>query len=75
MFNYTHYLFLMQLSISHEVANLIDYGSRLLERLKEEGHGLSEMEIRILSSQLRKISIAVKQLDDSRWRDCNKEAA
>ena len=65
----------MNLSISHEIANFIDYGSRLLERLKTEGQELSEMEIRILSAQARKITMAVKQLEDSRWMDRNKHAA
>jgi hypothetical protein len=61
--------------ISHEVANFLDYGSRLLERLKTEGQELTYMELRILSTQLGKISTAVKQLDDSRWRGRNNQAA
>ena len=64
----------MDLSISHEVANFLDYGNRLSERLKTEGKGLSKMELRILSTQLRQLIIAVKQLDDPRWRD-HSEAA
>ena len=40
--------------VSHEVANFIDYGSRLLERLKTEGSELSYTELRILSKQLGK---------------------
>jgi hypothetical protein len=60
---------------SHDVANFIDYGTRLLERLKTEGSELSYTELRILSTQLGRISIAVKQLDDSRWRDRNNQAA
>jgi hypothetical protein len=58
----------MEFSISHEVANFLDYGSRLSERLKTKGKDLSKMELRILSAQLRQLSIAVKQLDDTRWR-------
>jgi hypothetical protein len=65
----------MQYSVSHEVANFLDYGSRLLERLKTEGQELSYMELRILALQLGRISGAVKQLDDSKWRHRNKEAA
>jgi hypothetical protein len=65
----------MDLSISHDVANFLDYGSRLLERLKTEGHDLSDMELRILSAQLRKLSMAVKQRHDTRWRDRNNDAA
>ena len=64
----------MDLSISHEVANFLDYGNRLSERLKTEWKGLSKMELRILSAQLRQLTIAVKQLDDPRWRD-HSEAA
>ena len=65
----------MGLSISHEVANFLDYGSRLSERLKTEGQELCEMEIRILSAQLNKIGTAVKQVHDGKWRDRKKEAA
>ena len=65
----------MESSVSHEVANFIDYGTRLLERLKTKGQDLSYMEIRILGAQLGKISTAVKQLDDNRCRHSNKEAA
>ena len=61
--------------VSHEVANFIDYGIRLLERLKTEGSELSYTELRILSTQLGRISAAVKQLDDSRWRHRNNQAA
>jgi len=57
----------MKYSVSHEVANFLDYGSRLLERLKTEGQHLSYMELRILALQVGKISGAVKQLDDSKW--------
>ena len=64
----------MDFSISHEVANFLDYGNRLSERLKTEGIGLSKMELRILSAQLQQLTIAVKQLDDARWRD-HSEAA
>ncbi len=64
----------MDFSISHEVANFLDYGSRLSERLKTEGKDLSKMELRILSAQLRQLSIAVKQLDDGRWRDRSEAA-
>ena len=64
----------MAFSISHEIANFLDYGSRLSERLKTEGKDLSKMELRILSTQLRQLTIAVKQLDDPRWRD-HSEAA
>ena len=65
----------MQYSVSHEVANFLDYGSRLLERLKAEGQELSYMELRILALQLGRISGAVKQLDDSKWRGRNNDAA
>jgi hypothetical protein len=65
----------MQYSVSHEVANFLDYGSRLLERLRTESQELSYMELRILALQLGRISAAVKQLDDSKWRDRNKDAA
>lgn len=54
----------MGLSISHEVADFLDYGSRLSERLNTEGQELSEMEIRILSAQLNKIGTEVKQVHD-----------
>jgi len=67
-------ILLMDFSISHEVANFLDYGSRLSERLKTEGKDLSKMELRILSAQLRQLSIAVKQLDDGRWRDRSEAA-
>ena len=65
----------MQFSVSHEVANFLDYGTRLLDRLSAEGQRLSYMEIRILSAQLNRISLAVKQIDDSGWRHRNNEAA
>ena len=65
----------MDFSVSHEVANFIDYGNRLLQRLKLQGTELSKMEVRILSQQLRQLSAAVKKLDDGRWRETNKEAA
>ena len=39
---------LMELSISHDAANFLDYASRLLQRLKVDGERLSEMERRIL---------------------------
>ena len=68
-------LVVMEFSVSHEVANFLDYGSRLLERLKREGQELSYVELRILASQLGRINCVVKQLDDSRWRHRNKEAA
>ena len=61
--------------VSHEVANFIEYGTHLLERLKTEGSELSYMELRILSTQLGRINTAVKQLDDSRWRHRNNQAA
>jgi hypothetical protein len=54
----------MGLSISHEVADFLDYGSRLSERLNTEGQELSEMEIRILSARLNKIGTEVKQVHD-----------
>ena len=60
---------------SHDLANFIDYGTRLLERLKTEGSELSYTELRILSTQLGRISTAVKQLDDSKWRHRNNHAA
>lgn len=66
---------LMGMSISHEVADFLDYGSRLLERLKPEGQELSEMEIRILSAQLKKMSVVVKEVHDAKWRDRKKAAA
>ena len=65
----------MNLSISHEVANFLDYGNRLLQRLKIDGKELSEMEVRILSAQLRQLSLEIKRLDCTRVRDRNKEAA
>ena len=54
--------------ISHEVANFLDDGSRLLERLKTEGQELTYIELRLLSTQLGRSRTVVKQLDDSRWR-------
>ena len=65
----------MVLSISHEVAEFIDYGNRLLRRLKMDGGQLSEMEMRILSEQLRQLSSTVKQLDETELRARSKEAA
>lgn len=65
----------MVLSISHEVAEFIDYGNRLLRRLKMDGGQLSEMEMRILSEQLRQLSSTVKQLDETKLRARSKEAA
>ena len=65
----------MKLSISHELANFIDYGNRLLRRLKVDGQELSKMEMRILAAQLRELSTAVKQLDESKAGDRNKDAA
>jgi hypothetical protein len=64
----------MDFSISHEIANFLDYGSRLSERLKTEGKNLSKMELRILSAQLQKLSNAVNKLDDTRWRDRSEAA-
>ena len=55
-----------ELSISHEVANFIDYGNRLLRRLKVEGQQLSKTEIRILSAQLRPLILSAKQLYNSK---------
>ena len=65
----------MERSISHELANFIDYGSRLLRRLKIEGEDLSKMEIRILSEQLRQLSTMVKHLDETKSGDRRKEVA
>jgi hypothetical protein len=59
-FNCKHYCCFMELSVSHEVANFLDYGSRLLERLKTDGQDLSYMELRILAVQLGRISGAVQ---------------
>ena len=57
----------MVLSISHEVAEFIDYGNRLLQRLK--------MEMRILSEQLRQLGATVKELDGTNLRARSKEAS
>jgi hypothetical protein len=65
----------MELSISHEVADFIDYGSRLLRRIKADGLDLSKMEIRILSAQLRQLSTVITQLDDARANGGNRKAA
>ena len=65
----------MTWSISHELANFVDYGNRLLRRLKMEGQQLSEMEKRILRAQLKQLSIASEQLDDCKMKPRNKEAA
>jgi hypothetical protein len=68
----------MDFSISHELANFVDYGNRLLRRLKAEGAQLSEMERRILLAHLRQLSMASEQLSDTRSRngkDGKKEAA
>jgi hypothetical protein len=65
----------MDLSISHEVADFIDYVSRLLGRLKIYGKQLSAAERRILSVQLRQLSIAIKELDETTLRHRAKEAA
>ena len=68
-------LSLMTWSISHELANFVDYGNRLLRRLKMEGQQLSEMEKRILRAQLKQLCIASEQLDDCTMKPRNKEAA
>jgi hypothetical protein len=65
----------MNLSISHEVADFIDYISRLLQRLKVDGKQLSAVERRILSTQLRQLSIAIKELDETKLRDRTNKAA
>ena len=65
----------MTWSISHELANFVDYGNRLLRRLKMEGQQLSEMEKRILRAQLKQLSIASEQLDDCKMKPRKKEAA
>lgn len=54
---------------------MLDDGSRLLRRLKIDGEHLPETEIRILSAQLRQLSIAVKQLDATKLSAHTKEAA
>ena len=65
----------MDFSISHELANFVDYGNRLLRRLKTEGTQLSEMERRILLAHLRQLSLASEQLSDARLKDRQREAA
>ena len=65
----------MVLSISHEVAEFIDYGNRLLQRLKMDGRHLSEMEMRILSEQLQQLGATVKELDGTNLRTRSKEAS
>jgi hypothetical protein len=65
----------MEYSISHDLANFIDYGNRLLRRLKTEGAQLSEMERRILLTHLRKLSTAAEQLQGSRSESFKKDAA
>ena len=65
----------MTWSISHELANFVDYGNRLLRRLKMEGQQLSEMEKRILRAQLKQLCITSEQLDDCKMKTHNKEAA
>jgi hypothetical protein len=65
----------MVLSISHEVAECIDYGNRLLQRLKRDGRHLSEMEMRILSEQLRQLGATVKELDGTNLSARSKEAS
>jgi hypothetical protein len=65
----------MDFSISHELANFVDYGNRLLRRLKTEGSKLSEMERRILLAHLRQLSMASEQLSDTKLKDRQKEAA
>ena len=71
----TQYLRIMKLSISHELANFLDYSSRLMQRLSMEGRELSEMEIRILSAELRKMGSEVKHLHESMQGDRRKDAA
>ena len=65
----------MTWSISHELANFVNYGNRLLRRLKMEGQQLSEMEKRILRAQLKQLCFASEQLDDFKMKPRNKEAA
>ena len=65
----------MAWDISHDLATFLDYGLKLMERLKTEGDRLSEIEIRILRAQLNKLSIAADHLNDIKWRDRSEEAA
>ena len=65
----------MDFSISHELANFVDYGNRLLRRLKIEGAQLSEMERRILLAHLRQLTLASEQLSGTGVKDRKKEAA
>jgi len=65
----------MDFSISHELANFVDYGNRLLRRLKTEGAQLSEMERRILLAHLRQLTLASEQLSGTGVKDRKKEAA
>lgn len=64
----------MTWSISHELADFIDYGNRLLRRLNMEGEQLSVMEKRILRAQLKQLCVASDQLNDTHVKD-RKEVA
>ena len=66
----------MKWSISDELANFLDFGTRLMHRLKTEGNELSEMEKRILRAQLTKLTIASDHLlHESKWKNRDKEVA
>jgi hypothetical protein len=63
----------MNLSISHVVADFIEYITRLLQRLKVDGNQLSAVERRILSVQFRQLSNAIKALDEIKLKNRTKE--
>ena len=56
----------MAWSISHELADFLEYAARLLQRLKTEGSYLSQSEIRIFREQLKQLNRAAEPLDDNK---------
>jgi hypothetical protein len=59
----------MDVSLSHEIASFIQDANWILRRLRVEGEKLSKSEIRILSAQLKELSITVNELDHNKRRN------